>query len=148
MSSGARKRPKGLQSASKLSGEVYLHTPGIPMTAGGGGDTTARSNWVSASPVHIPNLARVKDFNVFLGQRYGRNTRLRIELFEKDYQPVLVTEVRLAQGGDMFSRGDVLTSKYQLKHDAFIGEVLYQIHGGTLALEQRLHNGDWSKLAK
>lgn len=94
--------------------------------------------WSDIAPVITPNTNRVQEFNRFLAQRYGEKTKFRIELFEKDYRSVLTTEVSLTQGGTLFSRGDVLNSRYQFRHDAFIGEVLYQLHDGTDAFEYRL----------
>lgn len=94
--------------------------------------------WSDITPAVTPNTDRVQEFNRFLAQRYGENTKFRIELFEKDYQSVLTTEVGLTQGGTLFSRGDVQNNLYQFRHDAFIGEVLYQLHGGTDAFEYRV----------
>lgn len=98
--------------------------------------------WDEHAPVLIPNLARVAAFNRFLQQRFGASTTVRIQLFEKDYQPLLTTEVKLAQGGNLFSNGDVPNSKFQFKHDAFIGEVLYQLRGGSDIFDYRLKKVD------
>lgn len=102
------------------------------------GDILDDMLWSDITPAMTPNTKRVQDFNRFLAQRYGGKTKFRIELFEKDYRSVFTTEVSLTQGGTIFSRGDVQNSQYQFRHDAFIGEVLYQLHGGTDAFEYRM----------
>lgn len=92
---------------------------------------------LDASPCTIPQLARVDELNRFLQARYGRAATLRVTLYEKDYQPLLTAAFRLSHGGDLFSRGDVRKNDYRLQHDAFIGEVLYQLQGGTEAFPYR-----------
>lgn len=101
------------------------------------GEIINETVWADMVPALIPNFARVTELNHFLRQRFGKTTTIRISFFEKDYRPVLTADVKLGEGGDLFSHGDVSTSSYQLKHDAFIGEVLYQLKGGTEYFEHR-----------
>lgn len=92
------------------------------------------------APVFIPNISRVADFNRFLRKSFGRDTLIQVQLFEKDYRPLLTTEIKLGEGGDLFAHGDVSGGRYQFKHDAFIGEVLYQLRGGTKAFDHRVQS--------
>jgi hypothetical protein len=69
----------------------------------------------------------VKELNQFFTKKFGGKASIRLTLFEKDYQPLLVTTFLLNGGEDIFSRGDVGTSKYALSHDLFIGTVIGRI---------------------
>lgn len=91
----------------------------------------------NVAPALNPNLNRVTQLNHFLQTHFGQKTFIRISFFEKDYQPVLTTNLKLGEGGNLFSQGEVSTSSYQLKQDAFIGEVLYQLRGGEADFEDR-----------
>lgn len=104
------------------------------------GDVLNDDIWTYRTPISIPYIGRVAKFNHFLQKTYGKTTAIDIRLFEKDYQLVLKTDVKLGEGSDLFAQGNIPTSRYQFKHDAFIGEVLYQLKGGTVAFEQRLNN--------
>lgn len=96
----------------------------------------------SRLPFGIYYVGRVRDFNKFLATKYGSDAALRIRLFEKDYQPLLTTVVHFAKGTDFFESGDVKRSNYNLQHDGFIGEVLYQLRGGKTVFGARRRNYD------
>ncbi len=106
------------------------------------GDVLKDDIWTDQTPISIPYVGRVVHFNRFLQSHFGKATTIQIQLFEKDYQPILTTDVKLGEGGDFFAQGDISTSKYQFKHDAFIGEVLYQLNGGTESFVSRRENGE------
>lgn len=89
-------------------------------------------------PFGIYNIALVKDFNQFLSRQYGKSATLRISLFEKDYSPLLQTNALLSDGGDFFSVGDESRASYKFKHDFFIGEMLYRMHGGREEFRYRI----------
>lgn len=90
------------------------------------------------TPIKTADTETINAFNIFLARHYGKNATIRISLFEKDYQPALTTDVKLSQGSDLFAKGDVVHDKYQLQHDSFIGETLYQLRGGKDSFMQRL----------
>jgi len=85
----------------------------------------------------LHNLRRVKELNEFLAQHYGKQASLRLTIYEKDYQPILTTSFRLADGDDLFSVGDVRKSAYRLQHDRFIAEALYLLQGGKESFKYR-----------
>ncbi len=82
-------------------------------------------------PFGIYNIARVSEFNRFIAAKYGTRAALRIQLFERDYRPLLTTTAYLTKGTDFFETGDVMTNSYNFQHDGFIGEVLYQLREGN-----------------
>lgn len=90
------------------------------------------------APVINANSRRVVLFNDFLRKHYGKKTAIRIELFEKDYQSLLSSDVLLGDGSDLFANGDIATNTYQFEYDAFMGEILYQLKGGKEWFEQRV----------
>ncbi|WP_016836205.1 hypothetical protein [Herbaspirillum lusitanum] len=90
------------------------------------------------TPFGIDYIGRVDDLNKFLEKKYGRGAAIRIRLFEKDYKALLTTTAYLDKGGDFFTDGDVRKSHYNFQHDAFIGEVLYQLKGGKESFFTRI----------
>lgn len=90
-------------------------------------------------PYVFYDLRIVDDFNRFLKKKYGTKAALKISLFEKDYQPLLITVAKLGDGTDFFSRGDpTKRNGYNFQHDRFVAEVLYQLRGGMEPLHLRM----------
>lgn len=76
-------------------------------------------------------------FNSFLRTVVSDKTMLKVSIFERDYQPVLIGHFQLADGKSMFStepslkrRGKKDIRVFPLQHDFFLGEALSQIKAG------------------
>lgn len=94
------------------------------------------------APGFINNLHRVVELNDFFAKKYGRRASLILTIYEKDYRPLLVTSFLLSDGDNLFGAGDERNSKYKLKHDAFIAEVLYRLNGGKRSFDKRFYGNN------
>lgn len=88
-------------------------------------------------PIRSMSPKRVSEFNNFIREKYGKQSSLRISLYEKDYKIALDTTVELGNGKDLFAHGDVIKNSYELQHDAFIGEMIYRLKGGRELFDTR-----------
>ncbi len=119
-------------------GEIKLITLGKGVRLDGildffRGDVLNDPLFCDAVPCLLPNfLARVAELNHFFAVKYGRGASMRVKIYEKDYQPLLVTDFRLADGGSIFdAKEGIKGSSYRLNHDNFIAEVLYMRQEGA-----------------
>ncbi|WP_141758758.1 hypothetical protein [Duganella sp. HH105] len=93
----------------------------------------------ATTPYAFYDLTIVDNFNRFLRRTYGAKAALKISLYEKGYQPILITVANLSEGTDFFGRGDpTKRNGYNFLHDHFVAEVLYQLRGGTDSLTSRM----------
>lgn len=97
-----------------------------------------RGELVSGTPgsLILHNQRRVSEFNHFLARKFGKQAALRLTIFEKDYQSILTTTFRLAQGGDSISIGNVLRDQYKLQHDVFLAEALHLLQDAHESIDQ------------
>lgn len=85
---------------------------------------------VPVTPVRINGDEYVEWFAEQMALLYGAKARLRLSLYEGDYNPVANLSVPLAQGVDFFYRGEAVDKKGnvryapRLAYDAFLGEYL------------------------
>ena len=89
------------------------------------------------TPIRPYSLLLVKKLNSFFMKEYGKSTAITIRLFEINKIPVFEAKVFLWDGTDSFDRNTNHGVINRFRHDAFIGEVIYQLSGGKEAFQYR-----------
>lgn len=77
-------------------------------------------------------LFRINDLNNYIKKKYGKDTKIKIEIFEKNKIKLITTYIPLSAGGDIFSvnkhdNSSDNTNPYYFQYDALLGEVIYRL---------------------